>query len=123
MDIYTAMTKQKQATKNKARYRVFDWNKAARLIRGKWFKKGLIVVAGLSGDDATYGTIYKDGKPTTKEDFWGYLLSNWATPIISINSGKEIECWIYADEAPKEDDWQDNDAFWPKSAIKILNGE
>ena len=67
------------AKDNGSLYRVFDWDKAAKIIRDK---KPLAASAGLIEDWFwTGGTIYEDGKP--KEDRGiAYLMSYWATPTL-----------------------------------------
>ena len=92
------------------RIRVFDWHKAAELIRDR---KPEHASAGLAGDwEWTGGTIYRGGKPVT--DDYTYLASNWAIPMLDIDF-EEIECWTYADESG----W-DSKTKWPQSAIDIL---
>jgi hypothetical protein len=90
---------------------VFDWHKAARLIKERSPK---IVKAGLRGDwEYTGGTIFQDGK-INKEDYT-YLSSAWAKPEIELDDDVE-ECWIYQTDSP---DW-DSHTKWPDSAIEIL---
>jgi len=94
---------------------VFDWNKAAKLIRKM---KAQEASAGLSGDwEWTGGTIFQDGKPYKEEYGQPYLASTWATPELDID-GKIFACYKMQS---KTDNW-DADTFWPESALKILNG-
>lgn len=104
--------------------KVFDWNKAATLIK----KYGATNArAGLERDwGYTGGTILTDGKPVI--DDYTYLASTWATPQIEIND-EEIDCYIMEDKVPEE--WFEsikgrdkNHAHikWPKSALDILKG-
>ncbi len=91
---------------------VFDWNKAAKLIKEK---KPTIVSAGVRDDwEWTGGEIYKDGKIV--KDGGTYLSSTWAVPEIDID-GEVKECYIMESENKQ---WG---AFtvWPDSAEKILN--
>ncbi len=94
-----------------ARHKVFDWDKAAELIR---LRKPKSVEAGLTEDwSYTGGTIYEDGRVVL--DSYTYLKSNWATPVIVLD-GEEAECWRYRDET----EW-DSHTKWPASALHILN--
>lgn len=95
--------------------RVFDWDKAARLIRDR---KPTEAEAGLAEDwSHTGGSIYANGAPVPKDDTYVYLASNWATPMLVID-GEEIECYV----AKSETKW-DSGTYWPKSALKILKGK
>jgi hypothetical protein len=90
---------------------VFDWDKAAQLIRERQPQRAS---AGLRGDwEWTGGTIYQDGKPVTND--YTFLASNWATPELSLD-GVVVECWRYQKDAPG---W-DSDTKWPESALAIL---
>jgi hypothetical protein len=90
--------------------KIFDWNKAAELIKAS---KANIAEAGLSGDwDYTGGVIYEDGKPVSDE--YTYLASTWATPTLIID-GKEHPC--YTDESSGFTE----STKWPISALEILN--
>lgn len=106
------------ARKRGDKYRVFDWDKAAQLIRDC---KPKSADAGLAGDwSATSGTIYRHGAPLTGDsaDFM-HLASIWATPVLLLD-GREIECWCYEDDAPPG--W-DCDTIWPESALTILRSK
>lgn len=93
---------------------VFDWDKAAKLIKKRKYKTQ-IVSAGLSGDwEWTGDVIYDNGKP--KLDNNAYLASTWAIPELDID-GERIECYKMKSETDK---W-DADTKWPKSALEILN--
>lgn len=95
--------------------KVFDWDKAAQLIKDK---KPLSVSAGLSGDwEWTGGEIYTDGKPVPAEDTYVYLASTWATPEIEIDDVR-YDCFKMQSETPS---W-DSGTYWPESALTILNG-
>lgn len=92
--------------------KVFDWEKAAKIIKEK---NPETVIAGLQGDlEYTSGIIWEDGKPVT--DSYTYLASTWATPIIILD-GQEIDCFKMKHEVPK---WDAN-TKWPKSALDIIN--
>jgi len=94
---------------------VFDWNKAAQLIKESGAKDA---AAGLSGDwEYTGGPILKDGKPVPKEDTYTFLSSTWATPELELDYDDEIDCYIMQSES---DGW-DSDTYWPQSALDILN--
>ena len=65
----------------KAKLRVFDWTKAAHLIKEQ---KPDVAEAGLAGDwEYTGGIIYEDGKPDKKS--YTYLASLWAIPQIKLD--------------------------------------
>ena len=92
---------------------VFDWDKAAQLIKDSGTSKAS---AGLSGDwGSTGGDILIDGK--IPEDEYTYLLSTWATPELDIN-GETVDCYIMGSKT----DW-DEKTFWPESAKLILFGK
>lgn len=92
---------------------VFDWDKAAEIIRER---KPAIACAGLGGDwEWTSGTIYKDGEPV--KDSYTHLASTWAPPELEID-GKILDCYKMKSETPGWDD----DTKWPESALAILNG-
>ena len=91
---------------------VFDWNKAARLIKES---KTDYASAGLDEDwEWTGGVIYENGEPV--RDAYTYLSSTWATPKLCIN-GNFIDCYKMAHEVPN---WN-AETKWPESALKILN--
>lgn len=93
---------------------VFDWNKAARLIRER---KPECASAGLRDDwEWTGGIIYKDGEPVM--DDYTYLSSTWAVPELNMD-GDIVECFRMEYEAPG---WN-SDTKWPQSALNILNAE
>lgn len=96
-------------------HRVFDWDKAARLLVEQ--KPTGEVVAGLSSDlEYTGGVIWVNGDIVL--DQYTYLSSNWATPVLVID-GDEIACWRFASDAPG---W-DESTKWPDSAVAIVRGE
>lgn len=91
--------------------KVFDWDKAAKLIRER---KPKIAEAGLENDWAyTGGVIFEDGKPVTDSNT--FLSSTWATPILELD-GEEIECYVMESKTTFNEDTK-----WPDSALKILN--
>ena len=90
---------------------VFDWNKAARLIKESGCKNAS---AGLDGDwDYTGGLILENGK--IPDDTYTYLASTWATPLLEID-GETQECYVLS----KDSDGWDSRTFWPKSAKEIM---
>ena len=90
--------------------RVFDWDKAARLIKER---KPKCAAAGLGGDwEWTGGDIYKNGEIVT--DDYTYLSSTWAIPELDLD-GEIIPCWIWETET----EWNSG-TKWPKSAKNIL---
>lgn len=91
---------------------VFDWDKAARLIKEH---HSAYAIAGLAGDmEYTGGYILKDGKPTSED--YIFLASTWAVPSLILD-GTEFECYKMAHEVPE---WN-HETKWPESALKILN--
>lgn len=91
--------------------KVFDWNKAAKLINENY--RNEVVFAGLSGDmEYTSGCIFKDGRPVL--DDYTYLSSTWATPVLAVGD-EEIPCYIMQHET----EWDDS-TKWPQSALDIL---
>jgi hypothetical protein len=94
---------------------VFDWDKAARIIRER---KATTASAGLAQDwEWTGGEILTDGKPTPEDDTYVYLASNWATPELDID-GEVMPCYRMQDGSG----W-DSKTYWPESALAILNGQ
>lgn len=94
---------------------VFDWNKAANLIKEH---KPALAEAGLRGDfDCTGGPIYRDGEPVKKENTYTYLASCWATPIIRLDD-LDYECFYMENETPRG--WGSG-TYWPEEALDILN--
>lgn len=94
-----------------SRIRVFDWDKAAKLIKKA---NPQVASAGLGLDwEWTGGEIYKNGEPIM--DSYTYLASNWATPELDMD-GDIQPCWKYQSDTPS---W-DSNTKWPKSALKIL---
>ena len=92
---------------------VFDWDKAARLIKEKGAQEAS---AGLFGDwEWTGGDILTEGKPNL--DDYTFLASTWATPELEID-GEKIPCFIYQNDNCK---W-DSGTKWPESSLKLLNG-
>lgn len=94
--------------------RVFDWDKAALLIKSQ---NPNHVEAGLSGDwEWTGGVIYNNGQPVL--DSYTYLASIWAIPEIEMD-GENQDCWKYASET---DGW-DCGTKWPQSSLDILKND
>lgn len=92
--------------------KVFDWDKAARLIAERRPREA---AAGLASDwEWTGGTIYENGAATS--DHYTYLASTWATPELDLD-GDVIDCFRMETETPG---W-DEDTKWPESALAILN--
>jgi len=93
-------------------HKVFDWDKAAKIIKERGAKEAS---AGLSGDWGwTGGPILKNGKPVPKEETYTYLASNWATPELDIDD-EIMPCFIMKSKTV----W-DSDTYWPESALEIL---
>lgn len=93
--------------------KVFDWDKAARIIRER---KGETASAGLIEDWTwTSGVIWEDGKPV--RDDYTYLASFWATPVLKIGEDC-IPCWTDKSKCRFNEKTK-----WPEHAVKIVNGE
>jgi hypothetical protein len=94
--------------------RVFDWDRAAALIREREPREAS---AGLGGDwEWTGGSIWRDGAPVPRDETYTYLSSTWATPELDLD-GEVIDCWVWRDGSG----W-DSDTYWPDSALAILAG-
>jgi len=112
MDTMSEFTKGRANINNAVK--VFDWDKAAKLIKEN---SALKASAGLSGDwEWTGGDILIDGK--IPESSYTYLASTWATPEIDIN-GNITDCYKMQSAVP---DW-DASTFWPKSARDIFKSK
>lgn len=108
----------KAATEAGNKQMIFDWHKAAQLIKER---KPKIASAGLASDwEYTGGEIYtEDAGPLSKENSYTYLSSNWATPELDLD-GEIIPCFVTEDNNPEN--WNSG-TFWPESALKILKSE
>jgi hypothetical protein len=92
---------------------VFDWEKAARLIKER---NPMKASAGLSGDwEWTGGDIYQNGAPVPEGETYTYLASTWATPELDLD-GDVVDCFLMQTETPG---W-DSDTYWPPEAVKII---
>lgn len=95
--------------------RVFDWNKAAQILRDR---KTLTCKACIIEDyDETVGSILIDGEPALDFKF-PYLSSCYGTPCIVFEDCDFVPCWIPQSESP---DWTGY-TYWPESARCILKG-
>lgn len=111
MDTLEAMARGDAARRAGNKTMVFDWYKAATLIRERQPK---VARAGLRSDwEWTGGEIYRDGRPVT--DAYTFLASYWATPELDID-GEVVDCFVYAEDT---DGW-DQHTKWPETALKIL---
>lgn len=107
----SAYLRAQAAATSGARMRVFDWIKAAQLIKERNPEE---VYAGLGEDwENTSGVIYRSGHPTPLSGC-AYLSSIWATPKIDIDCDI-IDCWRYEDETG----WNAR-THWPEEAKAIL---
>jgi len=112
MDSMAAMAMGRAAKAAGATIKVFDWDKAAQIIKER---KPQRADAGLAGDfEYTRGTIYRDGQIVTDDDVL-YLASNWAAPTLILDDSEEIVC--SREEAGSG--W-DAKTKWPESARHIL---
>jgi hypothetical protein len=102
------------ASRNKEKM-VFDWIKAANYIVDNNVQHA---GAGLANDwEYTGGTIWKEGKSLPEDQTYVYLASTWAIPELETN-GIKRGCYIMQSET---DNW-DSSTYWPKEALKIING-
>jgi len=63
--------------------KVFDWVKAARIIKERAAKNAS---AGLAGDwEWTGGEIFSNGAPVPQDDTYVYLASTWATTELVVD--------------------------------------
>ena len=92
---------------------VFDWDKAARIIKERNAKNAS---AGLAGDwEYTGGSILAEGNPIPQHETYTYLASTWATPELEVD-GETIDCFKMESETPG---WNEK-TYWPDSALAIL---
>ena len=113
MDSMRAFMRGQEAMRAGNKMMVFDWDKAATLIREQGAQAAS---AGLRDDwEWTGGPIFRDCKPIPADDTYVYLSSSWAVPEIDID-GVIHECWKYVEDTA---DW-DAKTYWPSSALAIL---
>lgn len=105
MDTLSAFARGEASRDNELK--VFDWAKAAHLIRDR---RPDNAAAGLSGDwEWTGGAIWEDGKPVPKDETYTFLASTWAIPELDLD-GDVVECWRWQHDVP---DW-DARTYWPE---------
>jgi hypothetical protein len=99
-------------------FRVFDCNKAARIIRERSLEGTLKEArAGLQCDwECTGGAIFRDGSPVPSEETCTYLASAWDIPELFLDGGT-LECWSWEEDTPG---WNEG-TYWPEEALSILN--
>lgn len=106
--------------------KVFDWLKAAEIIKERGAKEAS---AGLSGDwEYTGGEIFAKGKPVDSADTYTFLASTWATPELEVD-GEIINCYMMESEMLNlhdkgiiKDMWGSG-TYWPQEALDILNNK
>ncbi len=114
MDSISAFGMGQAARAAGAKVKVFDWDKAAQILRDEGYQNA---EAGLQSDlEWTGGAILTNGRPNFES--YTYLASVWATPVLIVN-GEEIECWRFEEDSPK---W-DSSTKWPDSALFIFRGK
>jgi hypothetical protein len=98
---------------------VFDWIKAAEIIRDRLLLGTLKeAAAGLQSDwEWTGGLIFSKGSIVPREETYTYLSSNWAKPELSVD-GETFECFCLSKEKPE---WGSG-TYWPPEAIDVLEG-
>ncbi len=112
MNTGIAFWRAQPAHASNSKIKVFDWNKAAFLIK---VQKTKIASAGLEDDWEWTGGIIFDGRPLLAGESYTFLASNHATPQIVIDD-VEYDCWCYQSEHPE---WHSG-TRWPQSALDIL---
>ena len=116
MGMYEGAEKVRAAVAAGKKRRVFDWDKAARLIRDR---QPSVAEAGLAEDwNNTGGVIYEQGRPLGHGESYTYLSSFWATPLL-VMDGDEAPCFTDDDD----DDSDHSGDRWPESALAILRGD
>lgn len=96
-------SKVEEAKKKGTMHKVFDWDRAVKLIKDNLKEhKDLKAEAGLQCDWAhTSGVIFEDGKPV--KDDYTYLASAWAVPTLIFTwddeEQEDIECFVDASES------------------------
>lgn len=115
MDTVKAMRRADAAIKRGDKMMIFDWHKAAQLIKER---QPEAASAGLQCDwEWTGGDIYYNKTGPVYE--YTYLSSIHAIPELRMD-GETIECFIMEDNNPSN--W--NEATkWPQSALDILNNK
>ncbi len=104
-------------------HKVFDWDKAAKIIKEHLTKHpDLTAEAGLQGDwDYTGGVIFERGTHTN--DHYTYLSSNWATPTLILSwedeEQEELDCWAYMENGCRFD----SSSKWDEESLVILNSK
>lgn len=94
---------------------VFDWRKAAEIIKER---NAQAARAGLRGDwRGTGGPILEGGAIVPADATYTYLSSTWATPELEVD-GEIMACYVMEDET----DW-DEKTYWPPEARKVLTGK
>src|SRR4028119_263156 len=94
--------------------KVFDWNKAANLIKEHNIQNA---EAGLAEDFAnTCGDILLDGEPVS--DDYAFLASTWATPILrDRDNATSYDCYVY--ETPEDNPFGfTEDSKWAGDSLK-----
>ena len=113
-DSMEAFAKGKEAMKEGRKSKIFDWDRAAMILRQRGVE---YAEAGLAGDwFYTGGPILKDKIPVDPDRTYTYLSSLWAIPQLFID-GEYIDCWIWEEDSPG---WNEK-TYWPMSALNIFN--
>lgn len=109
MDTLSGIIMREKAVAANAEEMIFDWNKAADLIKQL---KPEEAEAGLAGDyENTNGHIVTDGHT--------FLSSVWATPTLYLDD-RAVPCFVY--KSDNTEGW-DYDTTWPRSAVEILEAK
>lgn len=115
MNTLEAAARYKQAISEGKRMRVFDWDKAARILRAQGASEAYAYLE--EDEDCTGGYILQNGEIIKNE--YTYLASLWARPMLRINDLEDIPCYRNEEDTPG---W-DADTKWPESALEIFFGE
>lgn len=93
--------------------KIFNWLKAAQLIKAKGCDSA---IAFLQNDRYhTAGFIFLDGEIVSRSDSTAYLASEVDEPVIEI-AGEVISCGIEESDSPG---WS-LETWWPDEAVEVL---
>jgi hypothetical protein len=96
---------------------VFDWIKAAEIIRDRLLLGTLKeAAAGLQSDwEWTGGLIFSKRSIVPRDETYTFLSSNWAKPELRVDN-EVLECFCLRDKKPE---WGSG-TYWPPEALEIL---
>jgi len=115
MTTLEAAARCRQAISEGKPMRVFDWDKAAKILRAERASEAYAYLE--EDEDCTGGYILRDGEIIKNE--YTYLASIWARPMLRIDGCKDIPCYRNEEDTPGWDEY----TKWPESALEIFFGE